>query len=458
MRRSEEQLRDDAIAIWQAGVKAVSGSHVVERNIELESGSVRVGDEWIDLDSFDRILVVGAGKACASMVVGLEQALAPLADSKPISGWVNVPASTLRPTRWIHLHEARHTPINLPTPQALEGTLEILKGVEQADSRTWCIVLISGGGSALLPAPIDGLTLEDKIELTQALAARGANIVELNTVRRSISKVKGGGLLRSCRAGRLDTLVISDVLSDPRDAIASGPTVPSLTTRQEALSVLAKYLAGEPLIEKVQQSWGRSEPSSTPMARSPKGSYQILANLAEAIDAAGIEAEKRGYSHAMTGATKSEGDVKDVAKHWVRVTLGMLRGHGADCWISGGEPTVTLAPEEQRGRGGRNQQLVLEAWRLLRESMPGPIHDLVLLSGGTDGEDGPTTAAGAWLDGEIDARSRQLGIDLDRFAARNDGFTLFESVGSLLQTGPTDTNVCDLRVVVLNPGALSPES
>lgn len=459
MHRSETQLLEDALAIWHAGVNAVRGDRVIERNVVVENGFVTIGDSWLSLDAFDRIVVVGAGKACAAMTVGLERALARLAALKPIRGWVNVPVETVRETRWIHLNGARPAAVNLPTPLAVQGTEEILRLLSEVDERTWCIVLISGGGSALLPAPIPGLSLEDKIELTQTLSARGADIVELNTLRRGISRVKGGGLLRAAsRAARVDTLVISDVLGDPIDAIASGPTVESTTSLIDADEVLQKYVGETELAERVRRAWNALPLVPSDGRRKVEHRYQILANLAEAVDAAGVEAEKRGYSHAMTAAAKPEGDVFEVAKHWASVTRSMLSKPGPDCWISGGEPTVTLAPAEIRGLGGRNQQLVLEAWRVLRGASSQIIHDVVMLSGGTDGEDGPTHAAGAWLSAEVDEKARAAGLDLAQYALRNDGCRLFESAGGLLVTGPTDTNVCDLRVVVLNPAAWSSEA
>lgn len=460
MIRTQQQLQEDAIAIWQAGVQAVRGDMVVRRNVEAQGPGVRVGDAWIAEETFDSILVVGGGKACASMVTGLEVALEELAGRKRIHGWVNVPDETVRPTRWVHLHAARPSARNLPTEAARQGAEEIMRLVDEANSRTWIVVLISGGGSALLPLPIPGLALADKVELTQLLSAGGADIVELNAVRRSLSRIKAGGLLRAARGARLDTLVISDVLGDPIESIASGPTVWSSRERiaedeRTAGEILERFRPNAPeLIARVEASLAAKEPCDFEGQETPPHEIHLLANLAEAIDAAGIEAERRGYAHAMTGASGPEGDVREVARHWVRVAKSMLERPGPDCWISGGEPTVQLAPVDQRGRGGRNQQLVMEAWRLLGAEASSVFDHSVFLSGGTDGEDGPTDAAGAFCSAAQVAAGKALGLDVTKYCDRNDGYAFFEQVGGLLKTGPTDTNVCDLRVVVLNSAAL----
>ena len=211
--RSARQLRDDAIAIWQAGVDAVRGDRLIADNVHVPDGSVLVGDEELTLDQIRRIVVVGAGKAGAGMSAGLESALGSrLLAEKRVAGIVNVPEDCVRPLTHIELHAARPAGVNEPRPEGVVGATGILDLIASLDERDLCICLISGGGSALLPLPAPGISLADKQAVTRFLSAAGANIQELNTVRKQLSRVKGGGLARACRGGQLVTLIISDVI------------------------------------------------------------------------------------------------------------------------------------------------------------------------------------------------------------------------------------------------------
>jgi glycerate-2-kinase len=306
-----------------------------------------------------------------------------------------------------------------------------------------------------LPAPADGISLAEKQSVTRLLSAGGANIAELNAVRKQLSRIKGGGLARACRAGRLISLIVSDVLGDPLDVIASGPTVPDSSTPLEALEILKRFTGGDEsrapeafaFLQKQTAGGAKREPPTCRVTN------VVIGNNALAVDAAGIEAERRGYSHAMTAATSLEGSAEEVGIHLARMAAEMRATPGPDCLITGGEPTVKLAPAEQRGKGGRNQQLVLAALLELlgeRRTADQPVEGIVLLSGGTDGEDGPTDAAGAFIDAEIAALLRKRQLDPADFLRRNDAYSLFEAIGGLIKTGPTHTNVCDVRVVVVD--------
>lgn len=451
--RSAEQLRSDALQIWRAAVAAVDSSRLVRQTLRVEGKMLAVGDDEIDLDRIERIVVVGTGKAGAGMAAGVEEALGPkLAQAKQLTGWVNVPADCVRPLAHIHLHAARPAGRNEPTAEGVAGSLEILKLVAGAGPNDLVLCLISGGGSALLPAPVEGLTLADKQAVTKFLSGAGANILELNTVRKALSRIKGGGLARACRAGRLATLVISDVLGDPLDVIASGPTVPSTTTAADALRVLERFEArkkGVPaaifdVLERQKRNVGEN-PSA---AASCRATIDVIGNNATAVDAAGIEAERLGYSHAMNAATKLEGAAEAIGKHLAEMTIRMRVQSGPDCLITGGEPTVTLAPEDRRGRGGRNQQLVLAVLQHLERS--GVFTNAVVLSGGTDGEDGPTDAAGAIVDERLMKAAQIERGEIADALARNDAYTFFATRNGLIKTGPTHTNVCDVRVVVVS--------
>lgn len=447
MNRSAEQLRRDALRIWQAALAAVDAERLVRDTVRVDDGWLRIGDDAFDLNTVRRILVVGAGKAGAGMAAGLEQALGPqLLAEKQVAGWVNVPADCVRRLQAITLHAARPAGRNEPTAEGAAGSRRILDLVEQATQDDLCVCLLSGGGSALLPAPVDAITLDDKLAVTRHLSAAGANIAELNTVRKQLSRIKGGGLARACRAGRLITLIISDVIGDPLDVIGSGPTVVDSSTPMQALEILHRYQAHAAGISSSVFDFLQSRRLEPAAASNCPVTNLVIANNALAVDAAGAEAERLGYSHAMHAATGLEGQAEDIGRHLAAMAQQMRTRPGPDCLITGGEPVVRLVDSSVRGLGGRNQQLVLAA---LDELGLQGVGGITILSGGTDGEDGPTDAAGALLNEEIALRAGELQLDAADYLCRNDAYHFFEPLGALIKTGPTHTNVCDVRVVVV---------
>jgi glycerate 2-kinase len=468
MLRSTFQLRADAERIWYAGVAAVAPERLIRGHVRVDRHTLQLGNEILDLRAIGRIAIVGAGKAAGAMAVAIEEAFGPqLLAEKNVTGWVNVPADCIVATRYVTLHAARPAGVNEPRLEGVEGTRQILELVGSLESNDLCVCVISGGGSALLPAPVPGISLNDKIRLTRSLSAAGANIEQLNMVRRELSLVKGGGLARACNAGRLISLIISDVLGDPLDLIASGPTVPHNSTAADALAVLRDLqLIDEPMLAPVAQylqtggresfATGKYSLSSKPLVAKdtrprllgPQVSNVIIGNNATAVDAAGAEAERLGYSHAMISTTRSEGPAEDVGRHLAAMALRMRDEAGPDCLISGGEPTVALIEAPRRGKGGRNQQLALAALSAL-----GKCKGIALLSGGTDGEDGPTDAAGAIATEDVARQARKRQLDPQDYLSRNDAYTYFKASDGLLITGPTHTNVCDLRVVLVDRSA-----
>ena len=454
MYKSASELRSDAERIWRAGVAAVLPERLVRAHVRVDADALVVGDNVIDLNRVGSIAVVGAGKAAGAMAVTLEGILGTRwLQEKNVTGLVNVPADCVAPTERIELHAARPAGINEPRPEGVAGTRRILQIVASLGPDDVCLCLLTGGGSALLPAPVPEISRDDKIRVTRLLSAAGANIEQLNTVRRSLSLVKGGGLARACRAGRLITLVISDVLGDPLEMIASGPTIPVSVTAADAIDVIDELsLRDEPGMERVvdyleqrqkkQPGWLASNDSEPPLVA--KITHVVLGNNATAVDAAGAEAERLGYSHAMISAMCAEGPAEAVGAHLAEMALRMQHEAGPDCLISGGEPTVTLVEESRRGKGGRNTQLALAALAQL-----GDCAGMAILSAGTDGEDGPTDAAGACVTADVAHAARELKLDPRDFLERNDAYHFFRRAGGLFITGPTQTNVCDLRVVLV---------
>jgi hydroxypyruvate reductase len=450
----ENSLLSDAIAIWHSGLAAVSSDRLLYEAMHVNGSAIVVGEEDIPFASVRRIAVVGAGKAGAGMAAAVEEVLGErISKEKQLAGWVNVPADCVRPLKHINLHSARPAGINEPTPEGAAGAAEILRIVASLGPDDLCLCLLSGGGSALIPAPVEGIKLEDKLAVTRLLSAAGANIEQLNTVRKQLSRIKGGGLVQACRAGRLISLIISDVPGDRLDLIASGPTVEDRSTPAEALEILRQFSPSESDIPPAVVRWLErpdvGQVSNLPTERQignlPHVQNLIIGNNATAVDAAGAEAERRGYSHAMICTKEPEGEAEDVGRHLAAMARQMRDSPGPDCLISGGEPVVRLAEPLRRGLGGRNQQLALAALEALWEDSG---RDVAFLAGGTDGEDGPTDAAGAFFDASVIHAARERGLSPRGFLARNDAYNFFAPLDALLKTGPTQTNVGDLRVVV----------
>jgi hydroxypyruvate reductase len=369
---------------------------------------------------------------------------------RQLVGWVNVPADCVRPLRKIVLHPARPAGVNEPTAEGESGSLKILEIVSGLNTNDLCLVLLSGGGSALLPAPVEGLTLADKQAVTRFLMRSGATINELNTVRKHLSRIKGGKLAQASRAGHTIALVISDVVGDPVDVIASGPTVADTTTASDALGALQKFAARPPGVPQtvfdVLEKAARNVSETTPIPGTVEN--YVIGNNAIALEAAMETAAALGYRAESLGSA-NQGEAGQVGRELAERCLAIRKKAECGeplCLLSGGEPVVHLAKTNRPRMGGRNQQLALAALeRLWDDGMPGT----VILSGGTDGEDGPTDAAGASASSATIARARELGIDPKAFLAINDAYHFFERAGGLIKTGPTHTNVMDVRVALV---------
>jgi glycerate 2-kinase len=454
-------LREIAVEIWRAGVRAVDSEHLVRQNLAVDNGELRVVDQSFDLNKLRRVVVVGAGKAGAGMAAAVEAVFAEAGLADRLSGWVNVPADCVRPLSRITLHGARPAGVNEPTIEGVAGAEQILELVTGLQENDLCLVLLSGGGSALLPAPIEGVSLEDKQIVTRLLMHGGATIGELNCVRKQLSRIKGGGLARAAPTGTMISLIISDVIGDPPDVIASGPTVEDSSTPLQALEVLQRIVPQTEripvsVIAALKAAVGSAEQDGVDAAGSgQRRSFQIsvtnriLGSNAVAVAKAAERASEFGYRVEPLGSD-IEGVASDLGRELAERALQLQSESAAPtCLISGGEPTVRLTQTDQPRKGGRNQEVALGACAAFLDAAPNEIENVVVLAGGTDGEDGPTDAAGAICDAPALKEMHRLGLEPRDFLAINNAYEFFDRTGGLLKTGPTHTNVMDLHVVLV---------
>jgi hydroxypyruvate reductase/glycerate 2-kinase len=432
-------LRTHALSIWQAALDAARPEPLVHAALQPLRES---------LERAPRILVVGAGKAGGAMAEAVETALPDFLGR--MEGLVNVPADAVRPLRRIELHAARPRSSNFPTAAGVVGTRRIRELVGGARPEDVCLCLLSGGGSALLPEPVEGLTLDDVLEVTRLLHACGATINEMNAVRKHLSAITGGRLAQAFSGRALHSLIISDVVGDPLEVIASGPTSADPTTFGNALEVCRHHGVLGRLPPAVLEHLKRGKAGAIP--ETPKSlpaniSNWIIGNNARSLAAAQQQAEALGYRVLNLGSF-IEGETAQVAAALGGIAQS-IRWDGLPltppvCVLSGGETTVTLAPEH--GRGGRNQEFVLAALIALGQA---GMDRVILLSGGTDGEDGPTDAAGAVADAGTLARAAAQNLSPPAFLSRNDAYSFFTRTGDLLITGLTETNVMDVRIMLV---------
>jgi glycerate 2-kinase len=396
---------------------------------------------------FAGLLVIGFGKAACRMASALADTLEDLS----VTGIVI--------TKYGHCGQAIEGEVRVveaghpvPDENGLNGTKEITRLLKSADEKTLVTCLISGGGSALLVSPRDGITLSEKQSITELLLKAGADINELNTVRKHISEVKGGRLAEIAYPAATISLILSDVIGDRLDVIASGPTAPDRTTYHDALLVLRKYA----LIDKAPASISEflSKGANRLIPETPKEGNPIferveniiIGNNRKATGAARTAAAALGLRTEILSSEIS-GEARDAGK-WLAKKAKELRNSSAGqgfspalCLISGGETTVTV---KGNGLGGRNMELAL-SFAIEIEGMEG----VTLLSAGTDGTDGPTDSAGAVVDGSTVAGAKALGLDPAEYLSNNDSYGFFRKTGELLFTGPTGTNVMDLQIMVL---------
>jgi hydroxypyruvate reductase len=429
----------------QAALRAVDPAQAVHNALRLEGDTLRIAGKAYDLRRYERILVVGAGKASGPMARAVEEVLG----DRITTGLVNVKYGYTDRTRRVRLREAGHP---LPDRNGLDGTREIVALAQEARETDLVLCVISGGGSALMMLPEDPITLDDYQVLTQALLRSGATINQINTIRKHIERVKGGRLAQLAAPAEIVALILSDVVGNPLDFIASGPTVPDTTTFGDALDVLRQFdlesQVPAPVVDWLRRG-ARGEVPETPKPGASlfaRTATEVIGSNDIAAEAALSEARRLGFE-ALLLTTFLEGEARDMGKLSAALAKELvLRGQPLRppaCLILGGETTVTVRGE---GKGGRNQEIALAA----ALAMAGLERALVAALA-TDGSDGPTDAAGGFADGRTLERAKAKGLDAHAALANNDSYAFLRDVGDLLVTGPTNTNVNDLLFVFAFP-------
>lgn len=436
-------MRRDARSIFEAGLRAVHAGTAVKNHCRLSGSRLHVGEHDFDTARYDHLYVTGAGKATASMARGLEDLLG----RRITSGIVTVKYGHAEPLHRVQIVEAAHP---VPDENGCAGARRILALAERAGQNDLVICLLSGGGSALLPLPAPPLTLAEKQETIRQLLACGADIGEINAIRKHISAIKGGQLARAAAPATMLTLILSDVVGDRLEVIASGPTVADTRTFGDCLEIIRKYRLAEtlpaPVLERLRQGADGRVPETPKPGELPEGKnvHRLVGSNFAALSAAAGHAAELGY-RTLILSSMIEGDTRDAARFHAAVARQARKtGHPVPppaCLISGGETTVRV---RGTGTGGRNQEFCLAAaMQIAGEG------NMVILSGGTDGTDGPTDAAGAVVDADTVARAGAIGLDAGRYLEDNDSYHFFEKTGELLITGPTGTNVMDLRIMLV---------
>jgi glycerate 2-kinase len=437
-------LRESALGIFSAALKAADPRVAIQRVVQREGKVLHVGTSDYDL-ARGRVYVVGFGKAGAAMAHAIEL----ICGDKIVQGLVCVKYGHGMPLALesIQLHEAGHP---LPDANSIRGAEKILAVLDEANADDLVICLISGGGSAILELPAPGVSLEDMRATTDALLRSGATINELNTVRKHISQVKGGQLARRAHGAHFISLILSDVIGSPLDTIASGPTAPDSTTFADALDVIelrnVRSQLPPSIVHHIERGV-RGEIAETPKPEDPiflRVQNVIIADNERACQAA-METARLGGFNTVLLTSYLQGEAREVAKMFAAIAKEIAQSNQPvprpACVIAGGETTVTV---RGKGKGGRNQELALAA----AIEIAG-MENVVVLSGGTDGSDGPTDAAGAIADGSTRERAAARGLDARDYLSNDDAYHFFQPLDDLIITGPTNTNVNDVMIVLV---------
>ncbi|MGQ9725532.1 MAG: glycerate kinase type-2 family protein [Candidatus Bathycorpusculaceae bacterium] len=439
----DKKARKLALKSLESALNAVDPKQIIKSKVLLKNSELHVDKYSFDLIKFKKIYVIGGGKASGSMAEALEQILGRLIRR----GLVNIPYGSKHKTEIIELHEASHP---IPDNSGVEGTRRMLEMAKKAGKDALIICLISGGGSSLMPLPRGEITIADKREITNALLKCGATINEINTVRKHISDFKGGWLAKRAYPATVLNLILSDVVGDPLDYIASGPTVPDSTTFKDAMKVLKKYGLWEKTPESIRKVLSDGEKGVIP--ETPKANDEAFKKVFNVIIGNNRLASKTAQEHLKSEGLNTllltatlEGEARHVGTMLASIAQEVSASGNPTpkpaAIIAGGETTVTITG---KGKGGRNQEIALAA-ALKMSSMNGA----VLASIGTDGIDGPTDAAGAIVDGKTLMKAAEKGLNPEDYLAENNSYHFFSKLEDLIITGPTGTNVNDISVIII---------
>jgi glycerate 2-kinase len=436
-------MRHDAAAIFDSALCAVHAGTAVKTSCCLKKDVLTVGTTSFDLRRYRNIHIIGAGKASAHMGAAIEDLLL----SRITDGIITVKYDHTASLKKIKLIEAGHP---VPDENGQKSAHAILNIADKAQADDLIICLISGGGSALLALPAPSLTLGDKQKTIQTLLACGASIDDINTLRKHMSIIKGGGLAQKAYPATLVTLILSDVVGDTLDVIASGPTIPDSSSFSDCMNIITSYDIINDLPRRAVEHFKKGSEGKikeTPKPGDPafKNTYNlIIGSNSQALHAARKKAEALGYNTLILSSL-IEGDTGEAARFHTSIAKEIRKTGNPipppACILSGGETTVKI---KGNGLGGRNQEFALEAAFELKNE-----DQMVLLSAGTDGTDGPTDAAGAIVDSQTIKKALATGLNPDHFLENNDSYNLFKKTDELIVTGPTGTNVMDIRIVLV---------
>jgi len=433
--------------IYGAALAEVEPENLIKKNVSIRNDKLRVQDRIFDLSSFEDIFLVSIGKASPFMAEGLCGIL-----GKRLKEGIAlfVPGAKKKLEKIIYL-PASHP---LPDERSLAAAKRILELATKAGKRDLVFFLISGGGSAQICLPAEGVSIEEKRQATAMLLKAGASISELNIVRKHLSRIKGGGLAQAAFPATVINLVISDVVGNDLENIASGPTCWDSSTYADAFFVLKRYGLWDDVpgsIREVVKKGMEGKASESVKREAPafkRVHHFIIGHNLLALHAAQKEARKLGFK-ALILTSADRGEARDAARNYVSLLQNLPRPKKTQrplCLLSGGELTVIV---RGRGKGGRNQEFVLAALREMKRCLPG-FSNWLVLSFGSDGIDGPTDAAGAWADPSILKKAEELGLDPQKYLDDNDSYNFFKKAGGLIITGPTHTNVMDIRIFLIS--------
>lgn len=442
-RSKSSRLRRDALAIFRAALAAADARVAVQNHFAIRGNVLKVGDVRLPLANYDRIFLIAVGKAASEMAAPIAKITA-----DRLSGGIVLTKSghARSAVRNVEVREAGHP---IPDAAGFKASREITELLRDLNARDLLLVAVSGGASALLVSPAAAITLGAKQRTTDLLLRAGANIFELNTVRKHLSTLKGGRLAALAYPATVVSLLLSDVIGDRLDVIGSGPTAPDTSTFEDAIGVLAKFdLLNRvpPAVRERLEAGVRGEIPETPKPNDPvfdNVHNVVIGSNRLALEAAAREAKARGY-RCLILSSMLQGETREIARAQAQILREVIASGNPipppACLLAGGETTVTV---RGRGRGGRNQEFALAAATEI-DGTP----NAVLLSAGTDGTDGPTDAAGAIATGNTLVRAQRLGLDAADHLARNDSYPFFDALGDLIRTGPTGTNVMDIQVLL----------